>query len=277
MPERYAVRKHDAPFPIRPAGQRGGSPRSGGRIGKVAWQGKGVEVDHRAGAVVSFVLAPLVDGPRQELTVVHRTSSVEQLADRDGRVVACITSPGSLRLPHAIAVARPPRTTSSIFVGDGVLDREHQRIPVARWWRPARPNQPSLRARVRDDVAEACVRRWRRTIGLGDGLTPYDDDVLCGTLATLQAARHPQAVHLSHGIAAAPLEDLTTAASAGLLRQAAAWWCLDEVAAVLTALVTGLGLPEAEAALHRIGHSSGRGLSEGIDRVLRTTVRRATA
>jgi len=233
-------------------------------------------VEHREGVVVSFALAPLVDGPRQELEVVHRTSSVWQLVTTTGEVVACVTFPGALRLPHAISVARLPHP-GSLVVGSGAVRWQGQRLPVVRWWRPARPYHPSLRPRVRDDLAIEFAQRWRDTLGRGEGLTPYADDVLCGTLAALQAARHPLAVDLSRDIAASRLEDLTTAASAGLLRTTAAGWCLDDVAAVLAAQVTDIGLPEAEATLLRIGHSSGRGLSEGINNVLRTNRRKATA
>jgi hypothetical protein len=233
-------------------------------------------VDRRAGAVASISLAPLVDGPRQHLTVVHRSRSVWQLADPTGRVVACITFDGALRLPHAISLAQAPRTTS-LVVGDGTVGWDDQSLPVVRWWRPARPDQPSLRSRVRDDIAVGFARTWRHTLGRGEGLTPYADDVVCGILATLQAARHPLAATVSGEIAASRLEDRTTAASAGLLRQAAAGWCLDEVAAVLAAHATGRGQTAAGAVLRRVGHSSGRGLLEGIDRVLRTTVRGATA
>ncbi len=246
------------------------TPHATGLVG-----GGGVNVDQRTGAIVSVALAPLVDGPRQELGVAHATRSVWQLVDPRGHVVACVTFQAGLRLPHAISVTQPPRT-ASLVVGGGTLSLEGRRLPVMRWWRPARPRHPSLGGSVRDDVAAGFARRWRQSLGHGEGLTPYADDVLCGTLATLHAARHPVADTVSREIEAAPLEDLTTAASAGLLRQTAAGWCLDEVAAVLAARVTGVGLPQAAAALHRIGHSSGRGLSEGIDRVLGAATRKAT-
>ena len=233
-------------------------------------------MDRRAGAVVSVSLAPLVDGPRQELEVVHRTSSAWQLADVKGCVVACVTFEGAVRLPHAISVALAPRA-ASLVVGGGTLSWDDQPLPIVRWWRPGRPYQPTLRQRVRAGVAVGFARRWRDTLGRGEGLTPYADDVICGTLATLQAACHPLAADVSVEIAATRLEDHTTAASAGLLRQAAARWCLDEVSAVLAAQATGLGVAAADAALRRVGHSSGRGLAEGIDRVLRTTMREVTA
>ncbi len=158
-----------------------------------------------------------------------------------------------------------------------MLRLDGKRLPVRRWWRPAKPRLPALRRRLRDDVVSQTCRQWRSSLGRGEGLTPYADDVLCGTLATMQAAGHPQAGPLAREIAAAPLEELTTAASAGLLRQAAAGWCLDEVAAVLTAHTTRGGLTAALACLEQIGHSSGSGLSEGIHNVLRGAARQATA
>ncbi len=162
-------------------------------------------------------------------------------------------------------------------MGGGSLSWGDQPLTIARWWRPASPDLPGLRSRVRDDAVVAFARTWRESLGRGDGLTPYADDVLCGVLATLHAARHPAAVSLSREICAAPLERLTTAASAGLLRQAAAGWCLDEVAAVLYAQSIGRALDDASATLVAVGHSSGRGLLEGIDTVLAAAMHEAIA
>ena len=101
-------------------------------------------------------------------------------------------------------------------------------------------------------------------VGLGDGLTPYGDDVLCGWLAMHRAAgvetpEVDEAVreHLSR----------TTLLSATLLDCA----IHGEVIPEFAAYVSALGTPdEAEcgARLSAVGHSSGRGLLEGAQRAL---------
>jgi hypothetical protein len=90
-------------------------------------------------------------------------------------------------------------------------------------------------------------------LGLGDGLTPYGDDVLCGWLAVTRAAGVPtpevDAVVRS-------LADRTTLLSATLLDCAMHGEVIPEFAAWLA----GTGPVEV---VERIGHSSGRGLVEG--------------
>jgi hypothetical protein len=96
-------------------------------------------------------------------------------------------------------------------------------------------------------------------VGLGDGLTPYADDVLCGWLAVRRAAgRGTPAVDAAVRAASSR----TTLLSATLLDCALHGEVLPELAAYLRAL----GTPEqarCEAALAGIGESSGRGLLEG--------------
>ena len=147
------------------------------------------------------------------------------------------------------------------------------RHTVTRWWVPASPHHPGLLRLVDDDAAAATARHWRQQVGEGPGLTPYADDVLVGTLVTLLAAGHPVAASLAADVAAAPLERLTTAASAGLLRQAARGVCLDELAAVLAAYAGEGGdrtavVDVAERRLLAVGHSSGRGLLRGVRRTV---------
>ena len=101
-------------------------------------------------------------------------------------------------------------------------------------------------------------------LGAGPGLTPYADDVLCGMLVALRAAGHHQAERWSAIVAAAALEQRTTATSAALLRLAAGGWCIDQVADYLTAVASGCGVEAAARELRQVGDSSGRGLIEGI-------------
>ncbi len=98
-----------------------------------------------------------------------------------------------------------------------------------------------------------------RTIGRGDGLTPYDDDVLCGWLA----------VHRAAGLATPEVDEAvrtgshrTTLLSATLLECATHGEVLPQFATWLAARGSD---EEAEAAarLSAVGHSSGRGLLAG--------------
>jgi hypothetical protein len=228
--------------------------------------------------VASALLAPVIDGPTQTLQVLHRSHAAWQLADARGRVVLCVISPQAIRLPHAAVVPSFPRGSSPISAGGGSLGWDGSRIKVARWFEPARPILPSLNDRLDPDAVGAFARRWPEKIGRGDGLTPYDDDVVCGGLVALSAAGHPAAAAIADEIDGADLERQTTALSAALLRMAARGYCIDALADFLTALSTEftwsadppdqVAIAEARTSLLEVGHSSGRGLSEGVVRLL---------
>lgn len=98
-------------------------------------------------------------------------------------------------------------------------------------------------------------------IGHGEGLTPLGDDVVCGWLAT----------HRAVGVETAAVDDAvrrllgrTTSLSATLLDCALVGEVADPVAAHLRALGTP-GEALTRERLHRLGHTSGRGLAHGID------------
>jgi hypothetical protein len=101
-------------------------------------------------------------------------------------------------------------------------------------------------------------------VGLGDGLTPYADDVLCGWLAIRWAAgRLTPEVEVAVRVAAAR----TTLLSATLLDCALRGEVLPEFAAYVSALGTQQQ-SRCERALAAIGGSSGRGLLEGARHAL---------
>jgi hypothetical protein len=232
-------------------------------------------VSANSGVVASALVAPVIDGPIQTLEVVHRSRAAWQLADARGRVVLCVISPQAIRLPHAAVVPSFPTGSSPISAGGGALGLDGLRVNVARWFEPARPILPSLRDRLDERAVAAFARRWSATIGRGDGLTPYDDDVVCGGLVALSAAAHPGAGAIALEIDRTPLERQTTALSAALMRVAARGYCIDPLARFLSALsVDGAApgraaaLAEAHTALLAVGHSSGRGLAEGALRLL---------
>lgn len=234
--------------------------------------------------VASILTAPLFDGPSQPLVVAHRSSTGCQLLDQSGRATICVTTADSVRLPHAVVVASFPSAPSSVSVGDGALEWDGTRVPVTRWWTPARPCYPSLRPAVNDEAARLLAASWASSLGRGSGLTPYDDDVLSGSLVALHAAGHPVAASIAAHLDTAELERHTTAISAALLRHAAHGWCIDELAdhvAGVARWACGTATEPAssaeETALRKVGHSSGRGMVEGVGRMVRRSSTRHAA
>lgn len=223
--------------------------------------------DPNSSLVASVLCAPLLDGPLRSLRVVHRSASACQLADDAGVVRTCAVSSGTLRFPHSVVLPQLP-SGPALTIGTGKLDWGGVTFAVTRWWRPARPLLPSLRSRVREGPLGDRLPRWRDRLGEGPGLTPYADDVLCGTLTALRAASHPAVDTLAAAVMSTPLERYTTATSAALLRLAAEGWCIDPVAEYLRALATSTVTAPAARALGAVGSSSGRGLIEGITAVI---------
>jgi hypothetical protein len=228
-------------------------------------------VSERTGCAASVALAPLVDGPPLPLAVAHGSTTVWQLADASGRVVACLLSPRSLRLPHGIVVSSPlaDGRPVPVWLGAGRLrigDDEHR---VTRWWRPAAPRHADLYDVIDERAATGVLRSWRSRLGAGDGLTPYADDVICGALITLLAAGHPAGAELAGAVDSVDLEAATTATSAGLLRQAVHGRCIDALAGYLASLTSDeAARGRCLARLEEVGHSSGRGMAEGVHMVL---------
>lgn len=223
-----------------------------------------------SGITASSLCAPLFDGPEQTLVAVHRSSVAWQLADQQGRVVMCVTKSSAVRLPHVVVVPCLPSGSSPVSVGDGTLGWDGRRHRVSRWWQPARPVHPLLRQRLDDCAVGSFTASWQQELGLGAGLTPYADDVVCGALVLLRAAKHPDADVIAHQLQCFDLERRTTATSAALLRFAAAGWCIDPLAAYLSHLASGVGQTDLLAqALRDVGHSSGAGLLEGVHLLMR--------
>ncbi|MCP9984154.1 DUF2877 domain-containing protein [Actinomadura madurae] len=129
-------------------------------------------------------------------------------------------------------------------------------------------------------LAEACaagdlagaVEAAERIVGLGPGLTPSGDDILCGLLVALrlvgEAVRHGgTAVRLADWLGAAVTADAgtrTTALAATLLHCAAGGHAGAEVTAVLRCVA---GHEPASAAVRRllaVGHTSGADLAHGV-------------
>lgn len=113
-------------------------------------------------------------------------------------------------------------------------------------------------------LAAAEPRAVDALLGLGSGLTPLGDDVLCGWLATTVAASHPCSAPVAER-ALALADERTTSLSATLLRRAAHAEVVPQFARLVHALTDR---PDAVGrAVHdltRIGHTSGFGLALGL-------------
>ncbi|MGH3508481.1 MAG: DUF2877 domain-containing protein [Nocardioidaceae bacterium] len=234
-------------------------------------------MDRCGGFSASVLAAPLVDGPTRILRVAHASRLAWQLADDHDRVVTCVIFPGAVRLPHAMAVPELSAAPSLVSVGGGVITLSGRSLPLTRWWRPARPRTSALRRRVVVSSVHDLAARVPRLIGLGAGLTPYGDDVVCGALVACSAIGIQEGAALVDAVSALDLDRRTTATSALLLRHAVSGYCIDEVADYLHALATGRKVDQARRTLLAVGHSSGAGLLEGIHRVVASDEREVAA
>ncbi|MGH3493431.1 MAG: DUF2877 domain-containing protein [Sciscionella sp.] len=214
-------------------------------------------------AVASVLCASLLDAAPTALTSIVESPVAWHLADPTGRPVVCLCTPAAVRLPHAIIVSRLPERGAALWVGGGDVGWDGSSYPVLRWFAPDRPVLPELRSRLDATAVTQLISGWRRHVGLGPGLTPYGDDVVCGALIAARAAGQPRLDAVAALLVEAPLERLTTAPSAALLRLAAGGWCIPQLATWLRALAGGGNLAEASNALRAVGHSSGRGLLAG--------------
>lgn len=206
---------------------------------------------------------------------------------------------------------RSVREGADAFVGDGRIEAEGLTVQVRRWWDPSpalgvlRPDALARGVRALEAelteagaltaagpsggglaghpdpgaLAAACaagdlagaVEAAERIVGLGPGLTPTGDDILCGLLVALRlvggAVRHGGAVRLADWLGAAVTADAgtrTTALAATLLHCAAAGHAGAEVAAVLRGVA---GHEPPQAAVRRllaVGHTSGADLAHGV-------------
>ncbi|RKS74551.1 uncharacterized protein DUF2877 [Actinomadura pelletieri DSM 43383] len=207
---------------------------------------------------------------------------------------------------------RSVREGRDAWVGEGRVEAGPLNVRVRRWWDPSAPLGPMRPATLEDGVralearlaragaladtgltggglgdhpdpaalAACCaagdlagaVEAAERIVGLGPGLTPSGDDVLCGLLVTLRlvgdAVRYGEdAVWLADWLGAAVTADAgtrTTALAATLLHCAAAGAAGAEVAAVLRCVAGDEPPDTAVRRLLAVGHTSGTDLAHGV-------------
>lgn len=206
--------------------------------------------------------ALLASAPEGPVAIVHPGRSAVYV-EVSGRCVGVLTR-------HATAVPCGLRTVldsldtvTSAHVRGGVLHLDDEAYPVRRLVDVSVPRLVTSAADVLPAPPPGDVARM---VGRGDGLTPYDDDVLCGWLAV-----HRAAGVLTPEVDAAVVAHAhrTTLLSATLLECARHGEVIPEFAAYLRALGTSEEDDRA-ATLTRVGHSSGRGLLEGARHALST-------
>lgn len=206
----------------------------------------------------SRVRARLRGAPDGPVPVVHRGRDAVYV-DVAGRCVGVVGR-------RATAVPCALRTTcerldgpdglapTTAHLADGVLHLDGVPLVVGRIVDVRVPRVPGLAP-----IRGSHVPDVRAMVGRGEGLTPYDDDVLCGWLA----------VHRAAGVSTPEVDGAvrecltrTTLLSATLLDCA----LHGEVVPEFAAFVAALGTPAetaAAAALSAVGHTSGAGLLAG--------------
>ncbi|MBS3939403.1 MAG: DUF2877 domain-containing protein [Actinobacteria bacterium] len=198
------------------------------------------------------------------------------------------------------------RVGASGRLGDHRLEIPGLHAEVRRWWRP-RPALPTVAA---DDLARCCedldlllataapplpialaapVARLRTALhgediaaalaqvdgllGLGPGLTPSGDDLLCGLLSAIAllgpavgapAERRVAAARVVGAAVVARAPAATTSISAALLAHAVHGEVSDVAADVVHALAGRQPLAPAVRALLAVGATSGRDLTAGL-------------
>ena len=199
------------------------------------------------------VRAQLRAAPVGPVPLLHRGRDAVYV-DVAGRCVG-VVSQRATAVPCAMRTATPslPEVTAARIDG-GVLHLDDEPLSIGRVVDvqvPALSTPVATPATAPGDVATM--------VGRGDGLTPYDDDVLCGWLAAHRAA----------GIATDEVDaavrsclDRTTLLSATLLDCAMHGEVIPEFARWLAALGTDAE-PDLAATLAAVGHTSGRGMLQG--------------
>ncbi|GAA3099625.1 DUF2877 domain-containing protein [Nonomuraea salmonea] len=239
--------------------------------------------------------------PARVLAAFPQGVYLEVRTEVEPSVIAVITGEAT-RLPNSVLLAAPlPHLTvgDDAAVGDRAIELGPLSLTVRRWWDPAPPLgavDRDLLARAVDELteppgaglsgdasvellADSCAKGWllgavtaaERLVGLGPGLTPSGDDVLAGLLVALRhlgrAAGAGRAVWLADWLAATVTYDArtrTTPISATLLHCAARGEASPEVLGVLRGLAGRQALAPALRRLHRLGHTSGSDLAQGV-------------
>ncbi|MFG2660851.1 DUF2877 domain-containing protein [Streptomyces sp. NPDC048425] len=257
-------------------------------------------VSHLRLGTISTAVAPLLHGPSRPARVVAATRYAVHLStgDRELPALAVVTR-DAIRLPNALVLpfssADRPLDLNTPWAGLGagrVVIGPVRFEPEASWAPPrvrgassppasarirqvavlldalAQPLPPPLAPRLTDlrhalhaDEASEVRRAARALVGLGPGLTPSGDDILCGALLASRAWGGPL-TPLAEAVTDASLR--TPLLSAALLRHAVRGECVPQAHAFLRALSGDCDLEPALRELLDVGHHSGGDLARGV-------------
>ncbi len=244
---------------------------------------------HVVGSASIWVLGQ-VAGARRVATVLHPGRSAVYF-DLDGTCLAVLAA-RAVQVPCGVRTALPvlPDVAAGdeVVVFDGsvelagcevmVTDIVDTTVPVltaaATAWgadelaRCAAPRITAARAALPsgalDQLAAGDPESVTALLGLGPGLTPLGDDVLCGWLATAVAARHPHLDELRSTVAL-EARARTTTLSATLLSCASRGEGVPQFRALLTGVASenAAAIEQSVDLILRVGETSGEGLLLG--------------
>ncbi len=259
--------------------------------------------------VASLAVRDLLRGPRRGGRVLAIVPDAIYLEFPDTapqpRVIA-VSSPDAIRLPNAVIVSRQTRlsvTNTDAEAGEGRLSAGRLEVRVVRWWDPSPVFGPLSRARLDHGaavlarhcqaaehqaglanhhapaaLAAACangnladaVEAAEVLAGLGPGLVPSGDGIVCGILLALRLlggaiSGGTRAVWLADWLGAAATghaAQRTTPLAAALLHCAASGQAAAEVSAVLLGMAGQEPLEPGAARL--LTGTSGADLAWGL-------------
>jgi hypothetical protein len=249
-----------------------------------------------ATGVASLAVRDLLRGPRRSgrvLAVLPQAIYLEFPGTAPEPRVIAISPPDAIRLPNAVITARPstgPGAGSAAEAGEGQVTADGLDVRIVRWWDPSPVFGPMSRNRldlgagvlarhcqasvhqmgladhhVPADLSAACasgdlasaVEAAELLAGLGPGLVPSGDGVVCGMLLALRLlggaiSGGTRAVWLADWLGAAATghaAQRTTPLAAALLHCAAGGQAAAEVSAVLLGMAGQEPLEPAAARL----------------------------
>jgi len=261
--------------------------------------------------VASLALLDVLRGPLRAGRLLAATDSVIYLDFGAAQVVA-LTAAGAICLPNAIMLklptldlGQPAVQLDRVWAGNGRVLAGGLEVQVRRWWDPCPVFAPLSRARLDHGVtalarvyaaadirpglegqdspaalAACCaagdlagaVELAEALVGLGPGLVPSGDSMLCGLLLALRllggaTAGGTRPVWLADWLGAAVTgyaEQRTTPLAAALLHCAARGQASEEVSAVLHGIAGQEPVEPAARRLLSAGGASGAELTWGL-------------
>ena len=235
-------------------------------------------------------VSALVAGPRRQATVLHSGPSAVYL-DVSGGCLAVLARHAVL-VPCGVRTPLPAlpgtRPGDAGFVGGGWVMLPSCAVsvdtvvpawapsltPVAAAWGSARLGEwvqrrlAGVRAALPGEALQALAAgdpgSVTALLGLGPGLTPLGDDVLCGWLAAAAASQHAAVDGVRREVARQAARRTTTL-SATLLTCASRGEAVPQFGALLGSMAAtdGVGLERSADQVLRIGDTSGAGLLLG--------------